>query len=180
MSRLNQAITGFVIAVGGLILCLMMVQIVVDVFMRNVVGAGFPATAELVAKYYMVAVSFVPVAYAELKRRHIEATIFTDYLPKRFMPPIFLLGFVLSALAYGGMTWGTYGEALKKTAKKAYVEAGTMDFATWPSYWILPIAFGLMTLVCVLRVVSVLTGDFTEDTHDPVETLGPHPDEDSH
>lgn len=177
MRRLDRTITHLVVMAGGIILCLMMVQIVVDVFMRNVLGAGFPATAELVAKYYMVAVSFVPVAYAELKRRHIEATIFTDYLPKRAMPPIFLLGFALSALVYGTLTWGTYREAVSKTLRKAYVEAGAMDFYTWPSYWILPIAFGVMTLVCVLRVVSVLRGEFIEDTFDPVETLGPHPEE---
>lgn len=176
-ARLDKAISLLVVAAGGGILCLMMVQIVVDVFMRNVMGAGFPATAELVSKYYMVAVSFIPVAYAELKRRHIEATIFTDYLPKRLMPVIFFLGFALSLAVYGLLTWGTFGEAMKKTAKKAYVEAGSMDFYTWPSYWILPVAFGLMTLVCLLRLITVLTGEFTEDTHDPVETLGPHPDE---
>lgn len=177
MERLNQAITGLVVTAGGIILCLMMVQIVVDVFMRNVVGAGFPATAELVAKYYMVAVSFIPVAYAELKRRHIEATIFTDFLPKHWMPSVFFIGFTLSAAVYATLTWGTYAEALKKTAKKSYVEAGSMDFYTWPSYWILPVAFGVMTLICVLRILSVLFGQFTEDTFDPVETLGPHPDE---
>ena len=177
VSRLDKTISNLVVAAGGAILCLMMVQLVVDVFMRNVMGAGFPATAELVSKYYMVAVSFIPVAYAELKRRHIEATIFTDYLPKRLMPVVFFLGFALSVLVYGGLTWGTYREAMSKTARKAFVEAGAMDFYTWPSYWILPVAFAVMTLVCLLRLISVLTGDFTEDPYDPVETLGPHPDE---
>ena len=177
MNRLNQAINGLVITAGGLVLCLMMVQIVVDVFMRNVVGAGFPATADLVAKYYMVAVSFVPVAYAELKRRHIEATIFTDYLPRHWMPVLFLIGFLLSGAVYAVLTIGTYQEALKKTAKGAYVEAGTLHFLTWPSYWILPIAFGAMTLVCMARVISVLFGEFSEDTFDPLETMGPHPNE---
>ena len=59
--------------IGSVVLILMALQIVVDVFMRNLVGAGFPATTDLVSKYYMILVSFLPIAYAELQRRHVEA-----------------------------------------------------------------------------------------------------------
>lgn len=177
MRGLERAISHTVILIGGAILCLMALQIVADVFMRNVLGAGFPATAELVAKYYMVAVSFLPVAYAELRRRHIEATIFTDMLPRRWMPAVFFLGFALSGIAYGLLTWGAVSDAASKTARGAYVAAGAMDLATWPAYWIPAVAFGLMTLVCLARLVTVLSGGFSEDPYDNVAVMGPHDDE---
>ncbi|MCI4663022.1 MAG: TRAP transporter small permease subunit [Neomegalonema sp.] len=177
MRGLERFISHTVILFGGAILCLMALLIVIDVFLRNVVGAGFPVTAELVAKYFMVAVSFLPVAYAELRRRHIEATIFTDYLPKSLMPVVFFFGFLLSAGAYGLLTWGSATDALSKTARGAYVEAGTMDFVTWPAYWIPVIGFGMMVLICVLRLITVLGGSFSDDPHDDVALMGPHDDE---
>lgn len=151
--------------IGGTILILMVLQIVVDVFMRNIMGAGFPATAEVVSKYYMVIVSFLPIAFTECRRRHVEASIFTDMAPTKAKPVFMLIGFVLSLGVYTLLTYGTIAEAMRQTSQGAYVEAGTMDFYTWPSYWILPISFGLMTIAMVIRVVSVLRGRSIEDSH---------------
>lgn len=150
--------------VGSAILILMALQIVIDVAMRNLVGAGFPATAELVSKYYMLAVSFLPIAYAELQRRHVEASIFTDMMPKWTHTPIYGLGFVLSLFVYGILAYGTFREAVSKTSRGAYVEAGTIDFYTWPGTWILPVCFGLMFIVVLMRLYQVFTGRF-KDVH---------------
>lgn len=148
---------------GSAVLVLMALQIVIDVFMRNLLGAGFPATAELVSKYYMIAVSFLPVAYAEISRRHVEASIFTDMMPKKLHPPVYLLGFVLSLAVYGILAYGTAKEALVQTGRGAYVEAGTIYFATWPGYWILPVCFVLMAIVLIGRIVEVLRGTFLDE-----------------
>lgn len=145
---------------------LMALQIVIDVFMRNVLGAGFPATAELVSKYYMIAVSFLPIAFAELQRRHVEATIFTDMMPSWTRNIVFFIGFFLSLVMYTLLFYGTAKEAFVQTGRRAYVEAGTMDFVTWPGYWILPVCFGLMALVLILRLSQVLRGTFQDATAD--------------
>lgn len=152
--------------IGSAVLVLMALQIVIDVFMRNVMGAGFPATSELVSKYYMIAVSFLPIAYAELQRRHVEATIFTDRLPKWSRNAVFFIGFCLSLIVYALLFYGTTTEAMVQTSRRAYVEAGTIDFYTWPGYWILPICFALMALVLILRLAQVLTGQFQDTTAD--------------
>ncbi len=150
--------------VGSAILILMALQIVIDVAMRNLLGAGFPATAELVSKYYMLAVSFLPIAYAELQRRHVEASIFTDMMPKWTRVPIYGLGFVLSLFVYSVLAYGTFREALRQTSRGSYVEAGTMDFYTWPGTWILPVCFGLMLVVSLMRLIEIATGRF-KDVH---------------
>lgn len=162
MELINRFIANATKWIGSAILLLMALQIVIDVFMRNVVGAGFPATSELVSKYYMLAVSFLPVAYSELKRRHVEASIFTNMLPKKLHPAVYFLGFAISLAAYGILAWGTAKEALVQTGRGAYVETGTLFFYTWPGYWILPVCFGLMALVVAYRLVQVLRGTFED------------------
>lgn len=153
MKMLEKLVARLTLGIGSVLLILMVLQIVIDVLMRSVLGAGFPATSELVSKFYMVAVSFLPIAYAELRRRHIEASIFTDYLGPRGKLVVLLFGYLLSLLVYGALTWGTGIEAMAHTAKGSYVETGTHIFYTWPSYWILPFSFALMSLVLALRLV---------------------------
>jgi len=153
MRFLERQITHITIGVGCLVLILMVLQIVIDVLMRSAMGAGFPATSELVSKYYMVAVSFFPIAYAELRRRHVEATIFTDWLSPKGKSVIELFGYLISLAVYGALAWGSSLEAVAQTGRGAYVETGTELFYTWPSYWILPVSFGLMVLVLAMRVV---------------------------
>lgn len=156
MKKVETWIGRITIGIGGLVLMLMVLQIIIDVAMRSLFGAGFPATSELVSKYYMVAVSFLPIAYAEVKRRHVEATIFTDILPARGKAVVHLLGFLLSVAVYSALCWGTALEALAHTQKGSYVESGVHMFYTWPSYWILPVSFALMVLISAMRVVETV------------------------
>lgn len=172
MKLLEKLIARLTLGIGSILLVLMVVQIVLDVLMRSTVGAGFPATSELVSKYYMVAVSFLPIAYAELRRRHIEASIFTDYLGPRAKLAVLLFGYLLSLAVYATLTWGTGFEAFEHMEKGSYVETGTDIFYTWPSYWILPVSFALMTLVLVMRVI-VCTAElvFNKVVEHPTDVL---------
>lgn len=171
LQPVKRWVAGFSIALGGLVLLLMMLQVVIDVFMRNLLGAGFPATPDLVGKYYMVAVSVLPLALTEIERRHIEATIFTQKLKGRAQRGVLLVGFVFFAAILAVLIWGTASEALRQTQHGAYIEAGTIRFTTWPSYWIMPISFGLAFMVMLIRIVEVLTGNFAETDHDPLDEL---------
>lgn len=174
MRAIENFISKMTVIVGGTILFLMMMQIMIDVFLRQFAGAGFPATAELVSKYYMVAVSFLPIAFTELKRRQVEATIISDMLPARLKPFLLFFGFLLSLFIYGLLGWGTGVEAIRHTTQGAYVETGTLIFYTWPSYWILPVSFGLMALVLLMRIISMLNGTFADHPHNPLEELDSH------
>lgn len=171
MTQYERLISGGTIAIGGFVLMLMMLQVVVDVVLRQVLGAGFPATPDLVGKYYMVALAVLPIALTEVKRRHIEATIFTDKLPERARNAFGLLGFVLATAVYGLLTYASTTDALRQTAKGAYIEAGVLKVLTWPSYWFLPLAFGAMAILTALRVWATLTGRFTVHEHDPLEEI---------
>ena len=174
MKALEIWISRISIALMSLVLLAMMLQVVVDVVMRAILGAGFPATPELVGRYYMVAISVVPLAMTELHRRHIEATIFTDALKGRARQAVTFFGFAVGLAVFILLTWGTTQEALRQTARQAYVEVGTASFPTWPSFWIPPFAFGLMVLVLGMRITELATGRFHDGSHDPLEELDAH------
>lgn len=174
MHGFERLVSAATMVLGGIILAVMMLQIVVDVVMRTVLGAGFPATPDLVGKYYMVALAVLPIAFTEVKRRHIEATIFTDQLPSRARNWFGVPGFFLSTVVFGLMTHAGTIEALRETKKGAYIEAGLMNVLTWPSYWLLPIAFALMTVLCAFRLWAMLIGGFVVHSHDPLEEIDSH------
>ncbi|HPE61717.1 MAG TPA: TRAP transporter small permease subunit [Thiolinea sp.] len=170
LKSIKTVVARFSMVAGGIILVLMMLQVVVDVFMRSFLGAGFPATADLVGKYYMVAVSVLPLALTELKRRHIEATVFTQHLSGPALKTVLLFGFLVFGAVLAVLTYGSALEALSKTARGAYIDAGLIRFITWPSYWILPFSFGLALVVIVIRIIEVLTDRF-HDGHDVLEEV---------
>jgi len=174
MTVLDTWIRRGTILIGGVVLVLMVLQVVVDVFLRPFLGAGVPATPDIVGKYYMVAVSFLPIAYTEIERRHIEATIFTEKLKGKARQGIYLLAFLMGLAVYALLFYGTFDEAVLETQKGAYMEVGVVRFITWPSYWILPFAFGGMMVILAMRVISVLTGKFSEGPHDPLEEISGH------
>jgi len=156
---------------ASVILLTMMLQIVADVVMRNTVGAGFPATADLVSRYYMVAISLLPLALTEIHRRHIEATIFTQGFRGKAKRAISWLGIGFALAVFVMMAYVSFSEAIKQTGRGSYVEVGTTVFQTWPSYWIPPVSFALMALVMLLRFFQLATGRFDSIDHDPLEEI---------
>lgn len=171
LKPVETAIARSSMVIGGLVLLAMMLQVVVDVFMRALIGAGFPATPDLVGKYYMVAVSVLPLALTEIKRRHIEATVFTQGLTGPALKTVQLAGFLVFGAVLAVLVYGSGSEAIRQMARGAYIEAGTIRFVTWPSYWILPVSFGLALVVIAIRILEVLTGRFTDGDHDPLDQL---------
>ncbi|MCA0995917.1 TRAP transporter small permease [Alloyangia pacifica] len=168
---IESAVARISMVLGGFVLLAMMGQVVVDVFMRAFLGAGFPGTSDLVGKYYMVAVSVLPLALTELNRRHIEATVFTQTLTGVPLKLVQLLGFGVFAAVLAVLTYGSGLEAIRQMQRGAYIEAGTLRFVTWPSYWILPTSFALALLIMAIRIIEVLTGRFGDHDHDPVGAL---------
>lgn len=167
----KTAVARFSMVSGGIVLLLMMFQVVADVFMRAFMGAGFPATPDIVSKYYMVAISVLPMALTELDRRHIEATIFTQKLRGKTLSAVLLFGFLLFGAVLVILFYGSTLEAISKTQRGTYVEAGLMRVVTWPSYWILPFSFGLALIVIVIRIIELLTGQFRDGEHDPMDEV---------
>ncbi|MEC7763230.1 MAG: TRAP transporter small permease [Pseudomonadota bacterium] len=147
---------------GGITLALMALQVTVDVALRATRGVGLPATSDIVSMYWMVVVSFLPVAYAEIHQRNVAVSALVDRAPGWIGLLSRLLAYVLSLAVYGLLTYQTVLEAVSRTRRGTFVEVGTLKLPVWQSYWVLPVSFALMVLVLLLTRLR-RSGDTPDD-----------------
>ncbi|WP_416391404.1 TRAP transporter small permease [Alloalcanivorax xenomutans] len=69
LGRWLSKITNLMTVIGGLAIALMMLHVTADVVGRFVFGTPIPGTITIVSHYYMIVAAFVPLAYAEQKKR---------------------------------------------------------------------------------------------------------------
>ncbi|MCR9139952.1 MAG: TRAP transporter small permease [Alphaproteobacteria bacterium] len=155
LSKLVAATT----IVGAVAVVLMIVQITVDVFLLNLFSTSLPATGAIVANYYMAAISFLPVALAEKLDKHIAVDVFYNTLPPRFQKWLLMAVRLVVAIATGGAAYGFLLDAVHKYQNNSYVLELDVRVPDWPGYFMLPIGFGLWSLINLYKVAASLTGD---------------------
>lgn len=141
---------------GGIAMGLMMLHLTADVLAKYFLNKPLDGTLEMVSAYYMVAVSFLPLAFVSHNEGHIRVELFTRALPDRVNHRIdAIVGGVTVAyvtlLAYGG-----YAEAVRRTRMNDVVETSTDFFIVWPSRWMVPLGYGLMAVYMIWRIVAEL------------------------
>lgn len=150
MKTFDRFLSVATIAAGAAILALMMIQISLDAFLRTAFATPLPATVEIVSHYYMVALSFLPVALVQRRGRNIEATFIYDAMPILAQRSAGVIARFLAIAVYALITWQSYQDAMAKTRVGAYVIAGSGQVPIWPCYWIMPVSFALLLLALVM------------------------------
>ncbi|SDN99438.1 TRAP-type C4-dicarboxylate transport system, small permease component [Lutimaribacter pacificus] len=147
---------------------LMMIHVTADVAGRSFFGHPVPGTITVVSSFYMVALSFIPLAVAERLNAHISVDIIFERLPawmKRALVSLNYL-FVTTVLAFA--TVRTWQVAVDKTNIGAAIQQGTAMVPVWQSYWLLPVGLGLMALLCVTKLgLSLVNPDALLDEQGP-------------
>lgn len=148
-----QTLSRFVMVLAGIVLILMMLHIVADVVSKYAFHKPIIGTIEVVAWYYMVVVAMAPVAYVQLHRQHLMVELFTMKLSVSQAAALDAVVALVSASYTGLLTWLVLHEALRATRRGRAQDLTWFDLPTWPSSWVMPAAFGLLTLVFVLQAV---------------------------
>jgi TRAP-type C4-dicarboxylate transport system permease small subunit len=143
---------------GAVAIVLLMLHIVVDVTGRYLFNHPFSGTLESVTYYYMVMVTALPFAYVTRNQGQIAVEMFTNWLPKRWIHLVDAGAGFLMLLYVGVLAWKIGQEAVGMTIIGEVHDAGTMQFVTWPSRWIPPIALGVMACAVAVRVVEDVKG----------------------
>ena len=137
---------------------MMMIQIVLDVVLRNLFSIAIPGTTVLVTNYWMVAVSYLPLALTEKMNGHITVDMAVVALSRRVRHWIAIAAYAVSAVVVVAMAVRLWSEATKAFTHGTFVmELGT-PVVIWPAYFFVPIGFGLYALVLAYRVITMLTG----------------------
>ena len=140
-----------VIATMGLVA--MMLHISLDILFSLTLNAPIATTSAIVTNYYMIAVAFLPILAAEYRGGHISVSLATDCLPPRMRRGLETLVMAMTAGVYGLLTVQSWQQAAEKFSIAAYTVEQTSKIYTWPSFFMLPAAFGAMTLLLALKVI---------------------------
>ena len=144
--------------VGAVSIVLMIVQISIDVFLINVFLVTLPATGAIVANYYMAAISFLPVALAEKLDQHISVDVIFNLLPKSMQIWVLQAVRLAVAVATGAAAYGFLLDAIHKYQNNSHVLELDLKIPDWPGFFMLPIGFGLWSLINFYKFIVDLTG----------------------
>ncbi|WP_225984825.1 MULTISPECIES: TRAP transporter small permease [Noviherbaspirillum] len=156
IGRLLSRITDLATVIGALGIALMMIHITLDVVLRYLFDLPLPGTIAIVSYYYMVIAAFVPLAFAEQKGAHISVEVVTERMPAWIQNHLTGWSYLLSAVIFGMLTVRTWGEAMSKKQIGASIVQGEASIVLWPTYFILPIGFGLIFLILAHKFFAYL------------------------
>lgn len=143
---------------GAAAILLMMIQIVLDVVMRNLFEIPVPMTTTVVAKWYMVACAFLPLAMTELLNRHIAVEAVYSNLPARARRIVGGLACLIACVVATGMVRPFWFESLKKFEAGSFIVENGAQLPVWQAHFFLPFGFAIFALVLFWRTVSLWTG----------------------
>lgn len=154
ISWINAGASG----IAGILVLLMVAHVSADVVMRYVIGQPLNATILYVSAFYMVAIAFLPLGLVEQKGSHIAVELLVERFPDKIQTVLLFLAMLLSVVVTAAVTVRTGQEALAKYVTGAYsIEAGG-KILIWPTYFYLPVGFGMMTFVTVWKLIAMMTG----------------------
>lgn len=152
--RLLERIISFA---GMACVVLMMLHVTADVAGRYFLGKPLPGTITVVSSYYMVALSFLPLAVAEKLNAHISVDIIFERFPAWIRHGLVSLNYLFLTVVLTFATVRSWQVAVDKMKIRAAIQQGTEMIPVWQSYWLLPVGLGLMALLCVAKFgVSVM------------------------
>jgi TRAP-type C4-dicarboxylate transport system permease small subunit len=146
----NQVASGMAL-LGAAGVIAMLVHITAYVILRNFASSPVPATVEIVSHYYMIAIAFLPLAWAERRGEMISIEIFSHFMVGRIgrINEIFVA--LVTGGAYLALTYTTWTVAMREFTARSYVISLSVAIPVWPTYFILPAAFALAALVALYR-----------------------------
>lgn len=167
----NRAVHGIdraILTLAAIMLVVMMLHISLDVLANLLLNSPIPLTSAFVTQYYMIAVAFLPLAAGEYRGAHISVDLFVNRLaaaPRRWLDLAVLALCLAVYLMLASQSWQ---QATEKFASNSFILEQTTRLSIWPSYFVLPVAFGLTALLIALKVLCRLLG--RPEPEAPVET----------
>ena len=154
LDRLVGYAGGGLVFVAAVAMLLLMIHIVIDVTGRYVFNNPLPGTIETVTYYYMVTLTALPFAYVTRNQGQITVEMFTSWMPRRWTLLLDALAGILMLIYVVVLAWKIGQEAVEMTRIGEAQDAGTMQFTTWRSRWIPPVAFGVMACAVLIRIID--------------------------
>ena len=158
LTGISEALVRVLALCASIGVLVMMLHVCLDIVLRAIFAAPIPATVEVVSRYNMVLIAFLPLAWVEWKRGMISVELFAGFLSPWAQRVSDVAVALFATLVYGVMAYTTWLVALDNYATGTFVLALSTQLPVWPSYFLPPLGFGLAALATVLRAVIRATG----------------------
>ncbi len=152
---------------------LMAVQVSASVLSRWIFGWDIPVTTELATYYYMVALTYLPLAIVDRKNRHLYAEFFYVLMPKRLQRFIDIINSTLAVAFLGFLSWRTAVDAIDRTKSADVISTTYGLFAVWPARWIVPVGLAVACAAALFRVFQAVREAVNNGAHEAAR-LGSH------
>jgi TRAP-type C4-dicarboxylate transport system permease small subunit len=156
LARLAARLCRLLSLVAAAAVLAMMLHICLDVVLRNLFRLSMNSAPEVVARYYMVAIAFLPLGWLHLRDEMIAVELLDGFISEGVRKVQTLVIALTGAGIYGTLTWITLRKALSEAKTGSFVEIGTHKMAIWHSYFLPPAGFALGTLACLLVALVAL------------------------
>lgn len=149
------ALAQLLVWAAGLFLLAMALHVCADVAMKYLFNRPIPGTAEIVARYYMLAAVFLPLPFVEMRNTGISVDLFYNMFGAGWRRAMILIAYAGQTVFFSLLAYQTGIDAMRSFAKNEFID-GQIIVHIWPATFFLPVAFGLAAAVSVLRIVQVL------------------------
>jgi TRAP-type C4-dicarboxylate transport system permease small subunit len=134
---------------------LMMIHVTLNALLRTFADNPLPNTLEITQYWYLPIVAFLGFIAAQHRGQHIAADLIFERLPHLVRPYVLAFMFALCALLCAGFAWFSWPEALD--AYEVRRTAGVSTLISWPTYFLPPIAFAILTVQFLWSAVRSIT-----------------------
>ncbi len=152
LERFGDALSNIVMWGAVITGFLMMVHVAIDVIARNLFNAPLFGTIEIGSNYYMVAISYLPLAWIIKNEGHIIVELFTRKMSKaavfKLDTYVAIVTFVyVSVIAFMG-----FENAIEQTEIFEQAESAWGFIAVWPARWLVVIGFGCFAIQALIQI----------------------------
>jgi TRAP-type C4-dicarboxylate transport system permease small subunit len=158
LGRFAERTAQLLALVGAIGVILMMLHVGADILARNLMGRPIPATNEIVSRYYMVLIAFLPLAWVEQRRGMVAVELINGLLGPKGVRLSDLLVAVLACAIYGVLAYTTWQSAISGFRTGSSVIVLNFLLPVWPTHFLPPAGFGLAAGVVAIRALQIVTG----------------------
>lgn len=156
LDKISRRIANLVGIAGAIGVIIMMLHITCDVAARLILGSPLIGTNEIVSRYYMVAVAFLPLAWVEHRNGMISVELFDSFLNSTTLLISDLVVSAVSILVLLLVAITSWHEAVDALNKSAFVMAVGTRIPVWPTYFFIPVGCALAAILVLIRAVHFL------------------------
>lgn len=122
----------------------MMVHITANALLRTFKNAPIADTLEITQYWYLPTIAFLGFMAAQARGQHVAAELIYERLPEVTKRYVLAVLSVLAAVICAGFAKYGWEEAVH--AHEIQKTAGVSDLSAWQAYYLVPLAFGVMTV----------------------------------